>query len=77
MVESKEKGSVSSSGEKTTLSEQIGVIVFSLVMFFGGGALIVADFNQVTNVIGGILAIIGLISFNASVWALLKSFWSR
>ena len=56
-------------------SEHLGVLVFSLVLFFGGGALIVANWGKLTTGIGAVLAILGLIMGGTSFMGMLGSLW--
>ena len=56
-------------------SEHLGVLVFSLVLFFGGGALIVANWGKLATGIGAVLAILGFIMGGTSFMGILKCLW--
>lgn len=83
-VAKNESGKTAPSEEKDlTLSEHMGVLVFGVVLFFGGGALIVwgngggasTVWGKVATVVGGISALLGLIMGLATIQGILKSLW--
>jgi hypothetical protein len=57
------------------LSEHVGVLVFSLILFFGDGALIVANWGKLTTGFGAVLAILGFIVGGTSFMGILKCLW--
>jgi hypothetical protein len=71
-----DSGKTKSSKEKDLkFSEHLGVLVFSLVLLFGGGALIVADWGKLATGIGGVLAILGVITTLTSINGIFRSLW--
>ena len=57
------------------LSEHLGVLVFSLVLLFGGGALIVADWGKLATGAGAVLAILGVVTTLTTIQGIFKSLW--
>ena len=56
------------------LSEHLGVLVFSLVLLFGG-ALIVADWGKLATGAGAVLAILGVVTTLTTIQGIFKSLW--
>ena len=50
-----------------------------MVLFIGGGALAVMEgkWGKWALVVGGLIAIVGMITGNVTFWAILKRLWTR
>jgi hypothetical protein len=56
-----------------TLSDNLGALVVSIVLFIVGGLLFVSGWGNVAQVVGAVIAMIGLITGRVTFWAILKS----
>ncbi len=59
------------------LSENVGALGCSFVLLVGGGLLAVSGWGDWAQIVGGIIALIGLITANATFWAIIKGLGRR
>jgi hypothetical protein len=59
--------------DSTPLSDNLGALAVSLVLFIAGGLLVASGWGTVAQVVGAIIAMFGLITGRVTFWAILKS----
>ncbi len=61
--------------EFSTLSDDVGALIVSAILFVVGGLLVVSGWGKVIQLLGGVLALFGVITGRIMFWGILKSLW--
>jgi hypothetical protein len=62
-------------GKELTISENLSALGVSTALLVGGLVLAESSLGTVANTVGGIMTVIGGITWNMMLWGLLKSLW--